>query len=238
MKKYVRAQIAAAILAVTAAPSMAADVQGYVEGFGGYAIGSRGGTGDIASGTGFGGDFGNSVTYGGGLGVKIPVDDTGFSFRFDLTGSNSPDLGGNNHTGTLDDGTTVSAKAKVKAATYLATAYIDMNLGLPVTPYVGFGVGGAAKKLNTLTFSGPAGAFATINGSGHSDFAWTGTVGATYMVMPHFEVDLGYRYVDAGRVVSGVTFTDLSNGSTQTLDSVISSRLQIHQVTAALRYLF
>lgn len=239
MKKHLRAQIAAAILVAAAAPAMADDsIHPYVEAFGGYSLGTRSGDGDIVSGTGFGGDFGNSVTYGGGVGIKIPVDNTGFSFRFDVTGSGNPSLGGDNHTGTLDDGTPVSAKVKLSAATYLATGYIDMNVGLPVTPFVGFGVGGAHMRVGNIVYTGPAGAFASVNGNSHSDFAWTGTVGATYAVMPELEIDLAYRYIDAGKVELGGNFTDLTNGTTQTLNAEIFSRLQIHQFTAAVRYLF
>jgi opacity protein-like surface antigen len=109
---------------------------------------------------------------------------------------------------------------------------------LPVKPFVGFGVGGAHTRVGTVTFTGPAGAFATVNGNNHSDFAWTGTVGATYSVMPELEIDLAYRYIDAGKVESGGTFTDLSNNTTQSLNAEITSRLQIHQFTAAVRYLF
>lgn len=238
MKTYLRAQIAAAILISAAAPAMAEDVHPYVEAFGGYAFGTRSGDGDIANGTGFGGDFGSSATYGGGIGIKIPVDQTGFSFRFDITGSGNPSLGGDNHTGTLDDGTPVSAKVKLSTATYLATAYIDMDVGLPVKPFVGFGLGGAHSRVGTLIYSNPVGAFATVNGNNHSDFAWSGTAGATYAVMPDLELDLAYRYIDAGKITSGGNFIDLTNGTTQSLDAEISSRLQIHQFTAAVRYLF
>jgi len=238
MKKHVRARIAAVILAALAAPSMADEIQPYVEGFAGYGIGSRSGTGDIVSGTGFGGDFGTSGVYGGGLGIKVPYRDTGFAFRFDLTGSANPNLGGSNHTGTLPDGTPVGAKVKIGSDTYLATAYIDLNVGLPVTPFVGFGVGGAHNRLGVVTYSNPAGAFAAISRENKSNFAWSGTVGATYTVIPEVQVDFAYRYIDAGQVISGSSFTDLTNGTTQTLDSPVSSRLQIHQFTAAFRYLF
>ncbi len=237
MNKYVRAQIAAAILASTAAvPAMAQDVIPYVVGFGGYSLGTQSGGGDVVSGTGFGGDFGSSAAYGGGVGIKIPVDNV--AFRFDLTGNFNPSLGGDNHTGTLGDGTPVSAKVKASSDAYLATAYIDFDAGLPVVPFVGFGLGGAHKKIGTQVYSNPSGAFATVNGGNHEGVAWTGTVGATYAVIPHVEIDFAYRYIDAGTVNSGSTFTDLTNGSTQSLDSPISSRLQIHQFTAAVRYLF
>jgi len=237
MNKYVRAQIAAAVLAVTAAPAMAADIIPYVEGFGGYSIGSRsGGGGDIVNGNGFGGDFGTSSNFGGGIGIKIPVDNV--AFRFDITGNFNPSLGGDNHGGTLGDGTPVAAKVKLSDTAYLASAYIDVDVGLPVVPFVGFGIGGSHKKIGTVVFSQPGGAFATVGGNDREGVAWSGTVGATYTVIPHVEVDLAYRYIDAGQVNSGSAFTDLTNGSVQQLNSQISSNLQIHQFGATLRYLF
>jgi len=238
MNKYVRAQIAAAILAGVVTPALAAEISPYVEGFGGYAIGTSSGGGDIVSGTGFGGDFGSSGTYGGGVGLKLPIDDTPVALRFDLTGSFVPGLGGDNHTGTLDDGTPVSAKVKLSASTYLATGYIDFDAGLPVVPYVGFGIGGAHKKIGTIVYSGPAGQFGSVNGNDREGVAWSGTVGVTYHVIPHFDIDAGYRYIDAGKVNSGSNFTDATNGSVQGLNAQISSRLQLHQFNATLRYLF
>jgi opacity protein-like surface antigen len=52
------------------------------------------------------------------------------------------------------------------------------------------------------------------------------------------EVDLAYRYIEAGHVNSGSSFTDLTNGTVQQLNAPISSTLQIHQFGATLRYLF
>ena len=237
MKKLVRAQLVAATLAVTAAPAMAQDVIPYVEGFGGYSIGSMSQSGNIVSGTGFGGDFGSSVAYGGGIGLKMPIDN-GVSIRTDVTGSFFPSLGGSNHTGTLSDGDTVNAKVKLTGTTYLATVYADVDVGLPVVPFVGFGLGGAHKKISTVVFSGPAGNFATVNGNDHEDLAWSGTVGATYTVIPHVEVDFAYRYTEAGKANSGTNFTDTTNGVASTLNAPISSHLELHQFVATLRYLF
>lgn len=238
MNKYVRAQIAAVILAGAAAPAMAQDVIPYVQAYGGYSLGGRsGGDGDIVNGTGFGGDFGSGASFGAGVGIKIPVEG-GVAFRFDVSGFGNPDLGGSNHGGTLPDGTPVSAKVKLNAATYLVNAYIDMDVGLPVVPFVGFGIGDAHKRIATVVFSNPNGAFATVNGNDHEGIAWSGTVGGTYTVIPHVEVDLSYRYIYAGRVNSGTTFTDLTNGASQGLNDPISANLQIHQFGATLRYLF
>src|SRR5579859_8065840 len=116
MNKYVRAQIAAAILAITgAAPAMAQDVIPYVVGFGGYSLGTQSGGGDIVNGTGFGGDFGSSAAYGGGVGIKLPIDNSPIAFRLDFTGNFNPSLGGDNHSGSLDDGTPINGKVKLSA---------------------------------------------------------------------------------------------------------------------------
>ena len=238
MNKHVRAPLFAAILAVSAAPAMSQEIIPYVEGFGGYALGDMTKSGDLVAGTGFGGsDFGSSPTYGGGIGFKAPIDN-GVAIRFDITGSFFPSLGGNNHTGTLPDGTPISAKVKLSGADYLATVYADIDVGLPVVPYVGVGIGGVHKKISTVVFSGPTGAFATVNGNDHEGIAFSMTAGASYKVMEHLEVDLSYRYTEAGKTNSGTTFTDLTNGTTQTLDSAIGSNLQLHQFLAGIRYLF
>ncbi len=239
MNTYVRAQIAALLMAGAAVPAMAQDVIPYVEAFGGYSLGARsGGDGDIVNGTGFGGDFGSSAAFGAGFGIKVPVENSPIAFRFDLTGSGNPNLGGDNHGGTLSDGTPVSAKVKVNAAAYLATAYIDADVGLPVVPFIGFGLGDVHKRVGTVVFSNPDGAFATVNGDDKEGIAWSATVGATYTVIPNVEIDLSYRYIEAGRVNSGTNFTDLTNGTVQGLSSQISSNLQIHQFGGTLRYLF
>jgi opacity protein-like surface antigen len=217
MKKYVRAQIAAAILAAAAAPALADDVSVYVEGFGGYALGTQSGS---------------------GLGIKLPIENTGFAFRFDITGSGTPSLGGSNHTGTLDDGSVVNAKVKTSVTDILGTAYIDMNFGLPVTPYVGFGLGSTHNKIGTVVYNNANGSFAAVNGANTQALAWSGTIGASYAVMANFDIDLGYRYTGSGAVRSGTNFTDLTNGTTQTLDSPIASRLQLHQFLGTLRYFF
>ena len=240
MNKYVRAQLAAAaILAgAAAAPAMADDVIPYIEGFGGYAIGAMSQSGDIVSGTGFGGDWGNGGVYGGGVGLKMPIDNSGVAIRVDITGAGIAGLGGNNHTGTLSDGTPVSARVKLTGADYLATVYADIDVGLPVVPFVGFGLGGAHKKIDPLVYTGPSGAFATVDGDKKDGLAWSGVVGASYTVMPHLEFELSYRYTDAGKVSSGSTFTDTTNGVSQQLDSPIVSHLQLHQFVAGIRYLF
>jgi len=227
--------------ALLAAPALADDMTPsvYVQATGGYAIGSISNASNIVTGNGFGGDFGNSATYGGGVGLKFPKIGI-LTVRTDLTGSFDPSLGGSNHTGSLPDGTSVSAKVKLQASTYLANIYGDLDVGSPFMPFVGMGIGGAHKRVSTIIFSNPAGSFASVNGNTHEGFVWSATVGGNYNVTENIALELAYRYTEAGRVNSGSNFTDLTQSPavTQGLNQQISSDLNLHQFTATVRYLF
>jgi hypothetical protein len=82
-----------------ATPARADELLGYVRADFGYAMGVAGSNGTIVTGPGFGNDFGDSVSYGGGVGAKLPGNLGPVSLRFDLTGAFSPSLGGGAHTG-------------------------------------------------------------------------------------------------------------------------------------------
>ena len=226
---------------VLAAPAVADEFPTlYMQGTAGYTVTSMGTPGNIVTGTGFGGDFGNGGSYGGGVGLKFPAIGP-MNVRVDITGSVSPDLGGSNHGGTLPDGTPVAAKVKLQTDTYLANVYADLGVpGWPVTPFIGVGFGGAHNRVGSIVYSNPAGAFGLVSGGDKSSLAWSATVGAGMEVLPHVAFELAYRYIDAGKVVSGSNFTDLTQSPavTQGLSQQISSYVYLHQFNATVRYLF
>ena len=246
MKTITLAQSAALALAFTAiaapaaAESAAGDVTPYIQASTGYAFGDAGGGGNILSGTGFGGDFGNSGSYGGGIGLKLPGTIGPASFRVDLTGSFNPSLGGSGHGGTLANGTPITATVKLADTVYLANLYADFNLGLPVTPFIGIGVGGAHKKVGNIVYSNPMGNIALVTGNDHEGVAWSATTGASYSLTANLAVELAYRFTECGKVNAGTNFVDLTQTPSvvQGLNQQISSRLELHQLNATLRYSF
>ena len=247
--KHLRAYgagLAVAAIAIAATPAYAADsdlppLLPYVHADAGYALGSSSGGGDIVNGPGFGGNFGNSVNFGGGFGFKIPTESAPMSdIRLDFTYATNPSLGGGVHTGLLGDGTPLSSPVKLSTQTMLGTVYADFNIDAPVTPFIGIGVSSSSNKVSALVYSNPSGSFATVSGNTRTNLGWTATVGASYPFAPNLNIDCGYRYIRAGNVTGGKTFTDLTMNppAVSTLDSALSSTMSLHTFTFALRYMF
>jgi opacity protein-like surface antigen len=232
------------VSAAMTAPLMSAEAADtlvpYVRADVAWGAGSAGGGGTIVDGPGFGNNFGTSVGFGGGFGVKLPFTVGPASFRLDGSFSESPSLGGGNHSGSLSDGTPISAPVKVIDKLFLATAYADLDMGWIVTPYVGIGAGGAQNIVKPIVFSNPYGSFAVVDRNSHTAEAWTATVGASYPFYPGFNLDVGYRYVRAGNVRSGGNISDITTSppSAQALSQPIESSLSLNQVTVSVRYTF
>jgi OmpA-OmpF porin, OOP family len=74
-------------------------------------------------------------------------------------------------------------RSSVHSWAFMANGYYDFDLGLPVTPYVGVGVGAAIVTLHFV-------------GSEDSDtvFAYQGIVGISYPVAPTASLGVEYRY--------------------------------------------
>jgi opacity protein-like surface antigen len=225
----------------TAAASSAAEVTPYVRLDLGYAIGEvSGSSGDLGTGAGFGNDFGSSVTFGGGAGVKFSGGSGPLSFRFDLTADASPSLGGGNHSATLADGTPISAGVKISNQIYLANLYADFDIGGPLVPFVGVGAGGTYSQLKAMTFSNPAGNFAVVDGRNSSGAAVAAMVGAGYDLPDNFTLEAAYHYIYAGVVKSGAHITDITQNPPAVflLDRPIASSLTLHELVVTLRYAF
>jgi opacity protein-like surface antigen len=115
---------------------------------------------------------------------------------------------------------------ETKALVGLVNAYLDLDFGLPVHPYVGGGVGAAYVKLDTggdspLQVDDEAGTF-----------AWNLLAGVGYDVTESVAVTATYRYLrlegtDFSADVAGVDVDDLD------VDDV-----NLHEVMLGLRYTF
>ena len=120
----------------------------------------------------------------------------------------------------------VSGNGDATAAVGLFNLYLDPDLGVPVHPYLGGGVGGAYVKLDTgddalLRVDDEAGAF-----------AWNLAAGVSYDITKHVTLSAGYRYLrfegtDFSASVAGV------NADGVDVDDVIS-----HEILIGLRYTF
>jgi opacity protein-like surface antigen len=94
-----------------------------------------------------------------------------------------------------------------QAAVFLANAYLDLGTWWCLTPFVGFGVGGAWHKTSALSDLGTSSpGFGTVPfGITQEDrtqwnFAWAAHAGLAYNVTNNFKVEFSYRYLNMGNV--------------------------------------
>jgi OmpA-OmpF porin, OOP family len=108
----------------------------------------------------------------------------------------------------------------------LLNIYLDPDLGVPVRPYLGGGVGGTYVTLDTgddapLSVDDEAGAF-----------AWNLAAGLSYDVMEHVTLSAGYRYLRLEGTDFSASLAGVDTGDVD-VDDVTS-----HEILIGLRYTF
>jgi opacity protein-like surface antigen len=158
----------------------------------------------------------DSFIFGGALGYRFPwarVELNGSYRKFDTEKVEA-------------QGQSISGNGDATAAVGLFNLYLDPDLGVPVHPYLGGGIGGAYVALDTgddapLSIDDEAGAV-----------AWNLAAGLSYDVIEHVTVSAGYRYLrlegtDFSASVAGIDTGDVD------VDDVTS-----HEILIGLRYTF
>jgi opacity protein-like surface antigen len=174
-------------------------------------------------GTGFKGDLGTSALVEFGAGYQLPNN-----FRADLTVGIRPNERIRSNENVF--GLPVTAKADLATWTVLANIYYDIATGTPLTPYVGAAIGFAVHDLGKVNY-GFAGATATETGRTVFSPAWAVGAGSSYDINSDIKVDVGYRYLDAGRFETGGV-TD--GGQIQTS----KGKVEAHELKIGFRYRF
>ena len=125
----------------------------------------------------------------------------------------------------LDDGTRVRA-SNVKMNTYFLNAYYDLFPSCTFSPYIGGGIGVSQSRVRVQANGVP---------SGHYDhetwkykMAWNLAAGITTHLNRDLDLDVGYRYMDPGRI----SLTD------KVSKTPVSIENKSQTVLVGLRYLF
>jgi opacity protein-like surface antigen len=126
--------------------------------------------------------------------------------------------------------------ARVQSGVFLANAYFEAITWHGLTPFVGAGVGLARNESARVNVAPAQGAGAG-SGAGEGDarwaFAWALMAGVAYEPAQGVHVEMGYRYLDAGRVGLGrVSCATGCAGAAQRLS------LGAHDVRLGLRFAF
>jgi opacity protein-like surface antigen len=94
--------------------------------------------------------------------------------------------------------------AYLKSTVFLANAYLDLGTWNCLTPFVGFGIGGAYNTFADLVdTSNNAGSGVGTNAS-QLNFAWALHAGLAFNVTQNFTMELAYRYLNYGSVTDQI----------------------------------
>jgi len=116
----------------------------------------------------------------------------------------------------------------LQSEVFLANAYVDLGTWNCLTPFIGFGVGGAWNKFADLTdtsiatASGGAGTGIGRN-STNSSFAWALHAGLAYNVTQNLAVEFAYRYLNYGSVTDTIDCTGGCNPDSYKLQNLSSN---------------
>jgi opacity protein-like surface antigen len=90
----------------------------------------------------------------------------------------------------------------VKTYTLMANIYKDLGKFGNVTPYVGAGVGLAYNQMSETFFTQTTTLHNRIAGDNDISLAWSLMAGIGYQISDRAIIDVGYRYLDMGKITS------------------------------------
>jgi opacity protein-like surface antigen len=131
------------------------------------------------------------------------------------------------------NGTVLSTTSHVRDWTTMLNAYADFDAGIGIKPYLGGGLGIGFNHVDTLTYAFNGTTSGTEPGKNKSSFAWSLMAGFSYAMTEMSNLDIRYRYLDAGKVESSGVVT-LFNGYVSTFPG-LSSHLKTHEITIGVR---
>ncbi len=117
--------------------------------------------------------------------------------------------------------------------TVMLNAYKDFGNFGGFIPYVGAGIGAAYHQLGDVSFTGNPNLVNTIRGDNDLAFAWSLMAGVGYQISDKAILDVGYRYIDLGRISS-----QRSDSAGFVNPQINFDDLTAHEVKLGLRYHF
>jgi opacity protein-like surface antigen len=115
----------------------------------------------------------------------------------------------------------------LKSTIVLANAYLDLGTWNCVTPFVGFGVGGAYNTFADLADVGTSAGTGLGRNSSQLNFAWALHAGLGYNVTQNFSVELAYRYLNYGSVTDSIDCYGGCNPDSYKLQNLTSQDLML-----------
>jgi opacity protein-like surface antigen len=92
--------------------------------------------------------------------------------------------------------------SSIKTYTAMVNVYKDLGKWGQVTPYVGAGIGLAYNQMNETYFTQTTTLHNRIAGDNDLSLAWSLMAGIGYQISDRAILDVGYRYLDMGKITS------------------------------------
>jgi opacity protein-like surface antigen len=129
--------------------------------------------------------------------------------------------------------------AEMKSISVMLNGYYDFALGWG-KPYLGAGVGFGSNKMSSITATAAVvdSPLRGLPDGSKSGFAWSLMAGIGFPMSGGGIIDLGYRYVDLGKIETGAGVTNCLGGATCVPQAYggMGGNLRTHEFAIGLRY--
>lgn len=124
--------------------------------------------------------------------------------------------------------------ADIRSNVFLLNGYYDFAASGNLQPYLGLGVGWAQNRMGTLKQSFPLGGnfFNALSGGKKNNAAFALMAGVG-IPQGSWTLDIGYRYIDLGKIESGTIYTSLFSSFPV---SGLTGKLRAHELTVGTRF--
>lgn len=124
--------------------------------------------------------------------------------------------------------------------TYRFKRIKHITIHIAVLPYVSVGIGAAFNKTSKLRNTDPDTPtfLETLKGKSKVSFAWQTGVGLDYYFASHWWLELGYRFVDAGRVETSSTVSGTDVSGEDEVNPFFVNHLHLHEILLTIGYQF
>lgn len=133
----------------------------------------------------------------------------------------------------------INYNSRIRTQTLMLNTYLDLYTGTSFMPYVTVGVGMANNRLQHQTKYRVIHNVNTINVSSNKNkFAWSAGTGFIYKISDSLSFDLGYRYIDAGKVSADTSWRSTAFDIDALLEAGVNTNVRYHDVHFGIIYWF
>ena len=178
-------------------------------------------------------DLGTGTTFGFSVGkyltdnLRLEIEATKRTgYEFDTPSLNNSDIG---------------YKASMQTSSVFINGFYDFQpfsiSNIPITPYLGGGVGISRNKMGWVAQYGVANGRG-LNGNSINQFAYKLSAGTLFSLTENMSLDVSYQYVNLGAFKSGTTFVIPNNPSATASPAINGGEIKTQELMVGLQYKF